>query len=343
MKKLLIILFSSLGVGAAAQNISLSNIDTQMEDGELNLDFDISASEMNLRCNGQLVLEFAVENGERRVVLPLVIFSGRARSKYENRRRILSDKYSAELYRDVNKISKRGTHELHYNLAVPLQEWMSQAELTVREYTHDCDGERLTFSSVLAQIGRREEPVVAVSEPEPVPVMEPEVRTVTLSLPITFKRGDMAVLVNFENNLNELQRVDRLFEELQDKDITAVSIYGYASPEGGWRRNNELAQGRMQNFKRWMTGRFPNRQAVQSATVDWMAEDWHGLEKAVEQGSITNKEEVLRVIRSVMSPDSKEAALKEIVPWSGVYRVLLDDFFPPLRRIDLTVSYTETE
>ncbi len=150
--------------------------------------------------------------------------------------------------------------------------------------------------------------------------------------------------MSFEDNLRELLRVDRLFEELADKDITAVSICGYASPEGGWERNNDLAQRRMQNFKRWMVERYPDKQAVRRATVDWVAEDWEGLEKAVEQGGIMEKGRVLSVIRNrYMTLDQKEAALKEIVPWSYVYKVLLDDFFPPLRRIELTVSYKEVE
>ncbi len=172
MKRILIIIFSAFSVAVSAQSIELSNIATQVENGELNLDFDISASAMKIRCNGQVTLEFAIENGERRVVLPMVIFSGKARSKYEQRRRILSDKSSAELSHTFVDVGRRDTHELHYSFVVPTQEWMSRSELTVREYTHVCDGERLTYSGVLAQVGPREETMV-VSAPEPIPVRLP--------------------------------------------------------------------------------------------------------------------------------------------------------------------------
>ncbi len=377
MRKILITsLCAILGLAAHAQTISYSNVGVQVTGEDINIDFDIMAKDMRMPCNGQVILEFAVENADRRMVLPMVIYAGSMRSKYEERRRILSDTHSAEIYHNFNKLKKRGNTDLHYHMEVPFQTWMTNGDLTVREYVHDCDGEKLTYSGVLAHIGEGGEVhfrvLEKVVEPEPEPVVETEsivevvqqtvdwqerepewempvvedstkLRTVTISLPYSFERGHMTVRTDMLDNFIELQRIDRLFTSLHDKEIIDVSICGYSSPEGGYARNVELADGRCNNFKKYLAERFPI-DAVRYAQVGWIAEDWAGLEMAVEKSNISQKEEVLSVIRNRrFDYDQREEALKQIYPWSSVYRVLLDEIFPQLRRIEVTVSYIEEE
>ena len=53
---------------------------------------------LDIRCNGQAKLEFAIENSDRRIVLPVVIYSGTTRYHYERQSEQLSGAYHLEPY-----------------------------------------------------------------------------------------------------------------------------------------------------------------------------------------------------------------------------------------------------
>ena len=50
--------------------ISIENIRTEVSSEMLHIHFTVLASGLSLKCDGQLKLEFAVENEERRLLLP---------------------------------------------------------------------------------------------------------------------------------------------------------------------------------------------------------------------------------------------------------------------------------
>ncbi len=145
MKRLLFTLILLLLCCASrAHEFSFVNLSTQVTKEELIIDFDIKARALDLGCNGQVVLEFSVENPDRRLVLPVVVYSTPMRARFEARRRLLSDEYDTETFYVYDRVRKRDSYNLHYRFAVPYQNWMADAGLTFREYTHDCSGDRMT-------------------------------------------------------------------------------------------------------------------------------------------------------------------------------------------------------
>lgn len=204
------------------------------------------------------------------------------------------------------------------------------------------------------------EPVVELPEPDVTPIVieaVPEeilrnenIRTAVLSLPIMYPVDDSEVLPWYGDNRTQLARIDSLFSALLDREhnhaqIEWIDICGYASPEGGYAHNKRLARDRSEGFKRYLCMQdYPCEEAMDKASVNYVAEDWQGLERLVEQGYIIQKEAALAIIRNQRMPyDRREEALKRIEPWSYVYRVLLEEMFPRLRRIELTIYYTESE
>lgn len=341
----------------AGKGIRISDIRTEIEGENLNIGFRLQTTGMELKCNGQLTLEFAVESNERRLVLPVVIYTGTQRYRYERRERALTEAYVVEPYHVYKGVKKNQSHQLHYKLSIPYYAWMEHASVTYREYTYDCDGDHMAGSGLLVSDIN---PAPVQVEPEiwkPNPALFPNLvcflvpeveevksRASMLELRIGFPVNVTEVRPAFGNNRYELGRADSLVYTLQNNtllNINGVSIKGYASPEGRYTANERLARGRSQGFKQYLVNAYPHNAYIRNATTLWVPEDWDGLEKLVEESALPYKNEVLAVVRDgSLAPDTKEELLKKTGQWSYVYKPMLDNMFPLLRRIELKVDYT---
>ena len=67
-------------------------------------------------------------------------------------------------------------------------------------------------------------------------------------------------------------------------------------------------------------------------------EDWEGLRKAVEASTLPDKQEILRIIDEVPNPDARDAELMKLSDGT-TYRILLNHYYPPLRRTDYTIAF----
>ena len=330
----------------------------------LSLRVAVRAPGLRLSGNDRLTLEFALEDADRRLVLPAVVYSGKARYRYERRRAELSGAYRAEPYRVYRGVRRDRVYELDYRLVVPHQAWMDGASLTYREYRHDCLGDYEASRGVLlAGPAKREsapDAVEAAAPPawRPDPALFPQLvnflapdveavkaRAAMLELNVGFPVNVTEVRPQFGNNVYELGRADSLVRLLQSNElisIRAVHIRGYASPEGSYANNERLARGRSEGFKQYLVGQYPYNTYVRAARTAWVPEDWEGVERLVEAHyGISRKQEVLAIVRhGGLAPDAKDQRLKEIQPWSENYGILLHEIYPKLRRIELRVDYS---
>jgi tetratricopeptide (TPR) repeat protein len=114
-------------------------------------------------------------------------------------------------------------------------------------------------------------------------------------------------------------------------------VTGYASPEGNFESNRALSDRRANSFADYLSS--THGVARDRFRVSGLGEDWNGLKEAVEKSSLADKNEIIRVINSVSSPDARDAEMKKL---SGgqTCRTLLDIYYPPLRRTDYTIAYT---
>lgn len=339
------------------QGVRITNFRTEVADEMLNIHFDLSASGLEMKCDGQLTVEFAVESADRRLVLPVVVYSGKQRYRYEQRRQLLSDGYVVEPYHIYENVKKNKTYDLDYTLSLPYYTWMEHASVTWCEYHHDCSGNNAKGSGVLlADLNPAPvhvEPEVwrpdSTLYPNLVCFLLPEVEEVKsrasmVELNIIFPVNSTEVRPTYLNNAWELTRADSLVGMLQSNaliDIRGVSIRGYASPEGRYESNVRLARGRSEGFKRYMVSKYPGNSYIRDAQTSWVAEDWEGFGRMVENYDIPAKTEVLAIVNDPeIHPDAKDRMLQNILWWSSNYKVILSDMFPKLRRIELRVDYT---
>ena len=364
MKKLIYTTLILLSVCFTAQaqktdrGISIDNFRTGITSETLDIRFDLKASDLKINCDGQLVMEFAVESADRRLILPVVVYSGKQRYHYERRREALSDSYHVQPYHIYKGVKNNKTYKLDYNISIPYYTWMMHASITYREYVHDCSGENHAGDGVLTA-DLNPAPVYVEPEiwkPDPalfanlVGFLDPEVEEVKarasmLELRINFPVNVTEVRPTYMGNPVELARADSLVGLLVSNsliDIRGVNIRGYASPEGTYTNNERLARGRSEGFKKYMISKHPGNDYIRDARTSWVAEDWEGFGRIVEaDNTIAQKQDVLAIVNDPnIAPDTKDKMLQNIVWWSSNYKIILKEMYPLLRRIELTVDYT---
>ena len=364
MKKTLytILILLAVSFTATAQEtnrgISIDNFRTGITSETLDIRFDLKASNLEMKCDGQLIMEFAIESDDCRLILPAVVYSGTTRYHYERRRELLSDGYHAQPYHIYKGVKKNKTYELDYQISVPYYTWMEHASITYREYVHDCSGENRAGDGVLAA-DLNPAPVVLEPEiwkPDPalfanlVGFLVPEVEEVKarasmLELRINFPVNITEVRPSYMENPTELARADSLMGLLVSNpliDICGVNIRGYASPEGSYANNERLARGRSEGFKKYMISKYPGNEYIRNAKTSWVPEDWEGFGRMVEaDNTVAQKQDVLAIVNDPdIAPDTKDRMLQNIVWWSSNYKIILTEMYPLLRRIELTVDYT---
>lgn len=172
---------------------------------------------------------------------------------------------------------------------------------------------------------------------------EAKVRSQSLSVRITFEVAKSEVLPDFANNRTELTRVDREIRPLlTDSDSTytvrEASIYGYASPEGGYEYNRNLSESRAYGFRNYLE-RVYGMSRIPTFEVQGRGEDWEGLRKLITESSLSERDEILRIIdRESLSYDARDQQLKRL-RGGRTYKTLLGEIYPRLRRIDMTLQY----
>lgn len=158
-------------------------------------------------------------------------------------------------------------------------------------------------------------------------------------LHIDYPAGVHDVRRDYRDNDTELARIDSLFRPLTEGGLTTfrhISVCGYASPEGTYADNEQLASRRAQGFMHYLTRTYRLPETL--FRVTWIPEDWDGLLELLEAERPEYADESIALIRKYAVFDGRERRLMDLR--GGVpYRSMLVNQFPRLRRLQLTVNY----
>lgn len=158
-------------------------------------------------------------------------------------------------------------------------------------------------------------------------------------LHIDYPAGVHDVRRDYRDNDTELARIDSLFRSLTEGGLTTfrhIAVCGYASPEGTYADNEQLASRRAQGFMRYLTQTYLLPETL--FRVTWIPEDWDGLLQLLEAERPEYADESIALIRKYAVFDGRERRLMDLR--GGVpYRSMLSNQFPRLRRLQLTVNY----
>ncbi len=124
-----------------------------------------------------------------------------------------------------------------------------------------------------------------------------------------------------------------------NQEIAALTVNSYASPEGTYQFNEQLAQKREQNTAAYLENQLKKDKITEfgELTSSFTPEDWEGFQQLVEKSNIQDKELILSVLKMYKDPEQRE---KEIRNLSSVFNELADQILPQLRysRVQATIN-----
>ena len=149
-----------------------------------------------------------------------------------------------------------------------------------------------------------------------------------------------AELRKSELQSNSVQDFVKLLKEIarnQEKlNLADVEISAYASPDGGLKLNEQLANKRQQNTESYVRQQMKAAQLEGGVSSEYTAQDWEGFQELVRASNIQDKDVILRVLSMYQDPQEREQQIKNM---SQGFRELAEGVLPELRRARMTINY----
>lgn len=271
---------------------------------------------------------------------------------------------------------KTGSKIVRYQVSVPYASWMGTSSLLLRQDIKDCCDLQLLGIDTLtrdiavtpaAPIRPRIQPILTDSvktlpDTARIPAVAimavaPENYGLTLSvqppavankvkqhvlstvLYIDYPLGKDDVYPDYKNNRKEIEKVDAILSPLLAERqllIRRIRVRGYASPDGSYRSNEQLAANRSRLFSGYIRDAYalPDR----LFDVSSVAEDWKGLAELLDRTKPLYYQEALDIISTYGIFSGRE---KHLMDFRGgiPYKDMLKNLFPKLRRIEVVVEY----
>lgn len=123
--------------------------------------------------------------------------------------------------------------------------------------------------------------------------------------------------------------------ENNDRKKVDVEVSAYASPDGGYKLNEKLAEQRESNTSSYLRKEFKKEAIDAEVNAKYTAQDWEGFQKLVQASSLQDKDLVLRVLSMYSDPEVREREIKNI---SAIYSDLAETILPQLRRSRLIAN-----
>ena len=292
--------------------------------------------------NRYILLTPAIKDGDESLELPAVMINGKQRHKAYRRLLALGREPDGTKY--VLNAGEKNARPYLYTATAPYEPWMSEAEFAIREDQCDCNGPlvKMSFDLIVGRMQNVDDNMplnltASFKEPAPEPV---KTRSETGKAYLDFVVGKYDLMPDFRNNAAELKKIgDMIMMAKNDPaiTITGIVINGYASPDGVYTSNMMLSGNRTVALKDYVRTVYVFDDNM--FRVIGHGEDWKTLETLIASSDVAYKEDALEIIRSTESFDVRK---KDLMALQGgaVYRDMLDNFFPQLRRSDYELQYT---
>lgn len=343
LKSILTLLITGCSVSLAAQTpadeaaLVVKEKTVNKNDGRLSLTMKVDVSRMHVPGDKSVVCTPMIEFGDSIRTMESFILNGRSRHILYQR---LTKSTREQEYRRTN-----GENQIiDYHSETAYSEWMEQAKVSLIIDDCGCGWETLQRSK--SQLFSLDFSAPIILTPQ-VAYLMPQAELVKArklegSAFLDFPVNKTIINPEYRRNPEELKKIRETINAVKNDPyttITCVKIKGYASPEGSYKSNAYLAENRAKALSDYVKGLYAFGDT--QFTVDFEPEDWKGLEKAVEESELPDKQQLLSIIRSdePADLDQREQKLKALNGGNS-YRILLADIYPSLRHSDYEVDYT---
>jgi len=319
-------------ISLLAGSVKIDDLKVERSESRLLVSMNIDVAALKQCASRETVLTPVLKDDDgNRVAFPSVTVAGR--NRYYSHLRNDGNNPTPNLFRSGK------TSVIPYSANVAYEQWMERAELAIEEDECGCAGRTLLSSDELLQQLDFKQRVFAPQFVFITPQAEMvKAREIKGSAYIDFPVNRTEIYPDYRRNPEELAKIRQTIDVVRndaDTRITALSIKGYASPEGSYTNNVRLAMGRTQSLKEYVREHYNFDPAIMS--TDYEPEDWEGLRRRMLDLEMPNKTEILCIIDSDLEPDPKNAEIQRRYPRE--YKFLLDSIYPSLRHSDYTVKY----
>ncbi len=341
---LLFVLPTQAQNSVTANGVSVDDITIKQANGRLDIAMVFDMSNLRVRSNRSLRITPLLSDGREMLQLPAVIIDGRRRS-------IIHKRHADDIFPSADTYVRRKNRSeqvLDYDANVTYQPWMAKAELILREewcachdapYTEDL----LAIASMqkTTQQGSDADHLQAiVTDAKPkmayaMPDANDNPNPTHYDAAIYFHVNKSDIVPSYMGNQHTIDSLRTLFAN--SKDIKAVKLMGYASPEGPLPFNKSLAAKRATAFKNYMAKN--NIGTAVPVTVDSATTDWATIKDWLTASRIENYLKIIAIIddNSIAEAD-KNATIRKQFPVA--YNFMLRQWYPKLRTTDISIEHT---
>ena len=125
-------------------------------------------------------------------------------------------------------------------------------------------------------------------------------------------------------------------KDCEGLNLQNVEIQAYASPEGGFKFNDKLANKRQNVSEKYVRKEMKSAGVEGNLDAHYTAQDWEGFQQLVQASDIQDKDVILRVLSMYKDPQEREQQIRNM---SEGFRELADAILPELRRSRLIIHY----
>lgn len=310
--------------------VGVSNVKVQQKPEGVGVTMRLNFDSLRIRSNQQFVYTPVLVTADgTRHDLTSVVVNGR-------NQQIMHERGIGRQYPEGTYIIRRENGEaqrLDYAATVPGAANLSNYSVDVREDLCGCGD---SLSSTAHTVRRYATPVATLNEP-----LETgsKIRSLDKTAYIDFPVNRTELHPDYRRNPAQLDSIINTINALKnDKNLTVkgITIHGYASPEGSYAHNVELAQGRAQTLTDYV--RQQVRLPREVFTVNSTPEDWQGLRRYLNESNIDNKDALLTIANDIdLDPDSRDHKMRDEYPEQ--YKMMLATWYPALRHSDYHITY----
>ena len=135
--------------------------------------------------------------------------------------------------------------------------------------------------------------------------------------------------------VKDLTAAVKAAKNTENKEVESLNVIGYASPDGSFTLNQNLAEKRLDVSANFLNNELKKLKSQTEISKDFTPEDWDGFKKMMEQSNIQDKELILRVLSMYSDPEQREREIKNI---SSAFTTIADQILPELRRSRLLLT-----
>ncbi len=296
----------------------------------------IDLDSLKVRSTRAILFTPCLTNGQDSLVLPSVGVYGRQRYYYYLRQdngAMISGKDEITFRAD-----QTDSLRVPYRTTTAYRDWMGGCSLILSSEEYACCG----IGTKKDKRSLLEDAMYMPSYHFIRPAAEgPKNRSLAGKAYVDFRVNKTDIDPSYHTNAIELGKIRATIDSVRsDSDVTVTKLWmkGYASPEGNYKHNDELARDRTQtisNYVRMLCSLDPS-----VVVTEHEAEDWGGfIEWLRDSSTLSTTEAILKIAEdSAMAPDTKEKTLRRKFPKETKY--LISDVFPSLRRTEYRIEYS---